>query len=169
MNHEKRNVTSDSCSLILLTKANIIRHVLEKNEIIIPRIVYEECIAKGKIKGSEDAYLLEKFTDEGKIRVDDPDKRSIERIGEFFSLRGGERDVVALANEREIIAICDDKKAMNACKVLRVEKTTALGILEALHKKITKKEALDSLDKLERHGWYKKELVDHVKKSIEQR
>jgi len=171
MNHKKRTVTCDSCSLILLTKANIIRHVLEKNEVFIPKIVYEECIGRGKIKGSEDAYLLEKFTDEGKIKIDDPSMNSRKRIDRLFSLRGGERDVVALGNERKIIVVSDDKKAMNACKVLGVEKTTALGILDALHnkKRITKKEALDSLDKLERHGWYKKELVDHVKRSIKQR
>jgi len=171
MNHKKRTVTCDSCSLILLTKANIIGHVVEKNEIIIPEIVYVESIERGKIKGSEDAYLLEKLKDEGRIRVDEPGKKSREKIDELFSLRGGERDVVALGNERKIIAISDDKKAMNACKVLGIEKTTALGILDALHekKRITKKEALDSLEKLERHGWYKKELIGHVKRSIEER
>lgn len=146
-------------------------HVLEKNEIMIPQIVYEESVERGKVKGSEDAYLLEKFKEEGKIKIKEPSKKSMERIEKLFSLRGGEKDVVALGNEKKIAVICDDKKAMNACKVLGVEKTTALGILNALHekKRITRKKAWHSLEKLEEYGWYKKDLIEHVKKEIEKR
>ncbi len=60
----------------------------------------------------------------------------------------------------ERYTFCDDKKAINACKVLGLKFITALDILLAMYKRgvILKEEANTYLNKLEEFGWYDRRL-----------
>lgn len=163
-----KHAVSDSSSLILLAKAGILTDFLERREVWISPVVEKETIGKGKEKGREDAYLLEKLKEEDEIEVKDPDEKEVDRINRLFDLHKGEKEVVALASELGLPLICDDKKAFNACEVMEIEQTTALNILSALFEKgrINKSKARRSLKKLEEFGWYEEGLIQHVKSKI---
>lgn len=161
-------VISDSSSLILLAKAEILNKFLEGKKIYITEIVELEAIEKGKEKGKADAYLLEKLKSDGKIKVKKPSKEKLNKISEWFNLYKGEKEAVSLALELELPLICDDKKAFNACEVMNIKHTTALNVLFALFKKrkISKAKAKSSLKKLEEFGWYDQELIQKTKSKI---
>jgi predicted nucleic acid-binding protein len=84
----------------------------------------------------------------------------------FLNLHYGERDAIALTIElSERYTFCDDKKAINACKVWGLKFITALDILLAMYKRgvILKGEANTYLDKLEEFGWYDRKLIERVR------
>ena len=157
-------LTSDSSSLILLAKSGLIEYVLEKNIITIPKSVYEETVNRGKLKGREDSYIIEK----SKIIIEDPKDKTKDRVEKICNLHLGERDVISLAIDKKLTVLCDDKKGRNACEVFGIETVTVLNILNNLYKtkKIDKKNALVILSKLQDYGWYKKELIEYVKDKI---
>lgn len=159
----------DSSSLILLVKAGIIGHVLKEYQIIITKIIYQETVERGKAKGTRDAYVIEKYIQNSDIIIEEPSDENKKRIEKLCDLHFGERDVTALALEKRIKVLCDDKKGRNSCKVLGLSTATSLNVLNFLYKKkkLKKSEALDALSKLEQYGWYKKELIEHVKRKIE--
>lgn len=135
---------------------------------MITKSVYQEAIEKGKIKGLEDSYKLEKLQQENKIKIEEPSDKIKRKIERLCSLYLGEKDTVALAFEKKIIVICDDKKALNACKVLKIRFTTALNVLEQLYKKkiISKNKAIEALENLRKYGWYHHSFIDMVEKQI---
>lgn len=163
-----KHAVSDSSSLILLAKAEIITDFLEKGKIYITPVVEKETIGMGKEKGREDAYLLEKMRKEGKIELRDPDEGEVDRITKLFDLHKGEKESVALASEMDLPLICDDKKAFNACEVMEIEHSTALNILSALFEKgrISEPRAKESLKRLEEFGWYEERLIKNVNSKI---
>ena len=87
----------------------------------------------------------------------------------MFKLSGGEKDSLALAFELKLPMLCDDKKGRNAAKVLNLKTFSAISLLESLHsnKKIGKQSVIESLDKLQKFGWYKEDLIGHIRRKIE--
>ena len=162
-------LVSDSSSLILLAKSDMIKYVLEKNIIVIPKSIYEETVDKGKLKGFEDSYIIENYIQKSKIKIAEPSNNTKEIVEKLCNLHLGERDVIALAIDKKLKVLCDDKKGRNACEVFGLEAVTALNILNDLfdRKRISKKMALTILLKLQNYGWYKENLINHVKNKIE--
>lgn len=158
----------DSSSLILLIKSDIIKYILSKNVIVIPKSVYIETVEKGKLKGAEDSYIVERFVEKSLIKVIEPKDKTRKKVKKLCNLHLGERDVIALAIDRKFKVLCDDKKGRNACEVFGIKSATALNILFGLFKKkrINKKQALERLSKLHIHGWYRDSLITHVRDKI---
>jgi glycosyltransferase involved in cell wall biosynthesis/predicted nucleic acid-binding protein len=161
-------IVSDSSTLILLARSGAI----EKMECVflIPSSVYEESIMRAKEKGFEDAYLLEKFVEEKRIKVLEVKGEMGRKIQNFFNLHSGERDAIALTIELgKKYIFCDDKKAINACKILRLKFISALDILLAMYRreKISKEDTKKYLDKLEEFGWYDYKLIERVRGEID--
>ena len=63
----------------------------------------------------------------------------------------------------------DDKNGINACKLLRISFTTAIGILVRMLEKrlLTREEAMGKLAILEKQGRYKKSIVEDAKRRLE--
>jgi predicted nucleic acid-binding protein len=164
----KDRIISDSSSLILLTKSNLIKYLLQKNRILIPKIIYKETIEEGKLKGAKDALELENYIKNDNIQIKEPTNKIKKFVEEICNLHYGERDVVALALEHKLSVLCDDKKGRNACKVFNINTISTLGLLRVLVKKrrISKNNALESLNILNKYGWYKNELIELMKKQI---
>jgi len=76
-----------------------------------------------------------------------------------FGLGRGEAEaiVLALAEKARVLGI-DDKNGINACKLLGVAFTTAIGILVRMREKrlLTTNESLVKLEGLAKHGRYKR-------------
>ena len=63
----------------------------------------------------------------------------------------------------------DDKNGINACKLLGVPFTTAIGILVRMREKrrLTTSEALVKLEELAKHGRYKKSILEDARRKLE--
>jgi len=86
-----------------------------------------------------------------------------------FGLGRGEAEaiVLALAEKAQVLGI-DDKNGINACKLLGVAFTTAVGVLVRMREKgfLTVGEALVKLATLEKHGRYKPSILEDARRKI---
>jgi predicted nucleic acid-binding protein len=115
--------------------------------------------------------MIRKALDESRIRVIAiKERKLITKLGEDFGLGSGEAEAIALAvtAKARILGI-DDKNGINACKLLGVAFTTAIGILVRMCEKrlLTKSEALAKLDGLATHGRYKKSILEDARRRLE--
>jgi predicted nucleic acid-binding protein len=160
----------DASTLILIAKIEILDPFLGDVglDVAVPLEVEKECCS---VKKSLDALMIRKALDESRIRVIAiKDKKLITKLGEDFGLGSGEAEAIALAvtAKARILGI-DDKNGINACKLLGVAFTTAIGILVRMCEKrlLTKNEALAKLDGLARHGRYKKSILEDARRQLE--
>ena len=89
------------------------------------------------------------------------DRGLCQRVRKDFNFGEGEAEAIALCLESGASLITDDKKAINACKLLKIRFTTAGKLLIRLYKKglITKMEAEACLKRLEKFGRYSSEIM----------
>jgi predicted nucleic acid-binding protein len=123
-------IVFDSSTLILVAKIDLLDLFLADIDVpvAVPSEVARECC--GPKKGL-DAILIQKALDESRIKaVAVKDRRLVAKLGADFSLGRGEAEAIALAVKRRaaLVAI-DDKNGINACKLLGLSFTTAVGIL----------------------------------------
>src|SRR3989344_3704349 len=95
-------------------------------------------------------------------------KKMCSKIMEDFNVGKGEAETIALCLENKLDIITDDKKAINACRVLKIKFTTIPNILVEMSREkiITKSQAETYAVKLERIGRYKKEIIEKIKEDI---
>jgi predicted nucleic acid-binding protein len=165
-------IVFDASTLILLAKAELLDRFLAgiKMKAAIPREVENECCG---IKKTLDALLIQKALDEVKIQVIPvKNKKLVAKLRGDFSLGQGEAEAVALAlKERARLLGIDDKNGINACKLLGIPFTTAVGILVRSCEKglIGRGEALAKLAALARDGRYKSSIIEDAKRKLEAR
>ena len=163
-------IVFDASTLILLAKAELLEKFLDESEIavIVPREVAREACEQ---KQSFDSLVIRRLIGERKITVEPLGERKLfERIRRELGLGTGEAEAIALAVEKEAhLVATDDKSAINACKLVRMPFTTALGILTRMFEKgvLDRQEALLKLTTLEREGRYKKSIVSAVRSRLE--
>jgi predicted nucleic acid-binding protein len=163
-------IVFDSSTLILIAKIEVLNCFLESvdSQVRIPTEVAKESCA---VKKSLDAQLIQKAIDESKIRVVAvKDRKLLAKLRHDFGLGTGEAEAIVLAlSERATLIGIDDKNGINACKLLRISFTTAIGILvRMLEKKLlTREEALGKLAILEKQGRYKKSILEDAKRKLE--
>lgn len=63
----------------------------------------------------------------------------------------------------------DDRRAIHACKVLRIPFTTAISVLTRMREKglLIREEALEKLSWLARDGRYKREIIAAARSEME--
>ena len=78
-------------------------------------------------------------------------------------------EAIVLALSKQVLLGIHDKKGINACKLLRIPFTTAMAILVRMREKriISKREALASLNRLEKYGRYSTEIVGDARSRLE--
>ena len=159
---------ADATTLILLAKADVLEIFVEKNNIIIPPIVYKE-VLKGKEKSRIDAFIIEKLVQEKKIKVKIPQNATKKIIQHMFNMQGGELEVIALAYNTQDTVLNDDKKGIHAAKALKLNFIGSLGVVVALQHagRINKKEALEAIDILQAYGWYDPKLIKTHKEALQ--
>ena len=82
----------------------------------------------------------------------------------------GEAEAIALAiNEKAEVLGIDDKNGINACKLLGVAFTTAVGILNRSREKrlLEEPDALAKLSSLAKHGRYKDSIIEDARPKLE--
>jgi predicted nucleic acid-binding protein len=159
----------DASTIILLAKIGILETFLSDfpGRVLIPEKVKEEVC----IKESEETPLIERLIKERKIYVARVRKTMLMRqLMDDFSIDVGEAEALTLAlNKEDAVIATDDRNAIRASKLLKIDFTTAIAILVRAFEKelIDKKEALIKLKKLESIARYRRAIIEDAKKDIE--
>jgi len=162
----------DASTLILVAKSEILGPFLAgiKLQVAIPEEVARECCSAKK---TMDALMIQMALDESRIAVVPVRNRKL--VAKFqadFSLGQGEAEAIALAlkESAEIVGI-DDKNGINACKLLGLPFTTAIGILVRSSEKglLDRSAALAGLAALARYGRYKDSIIEDARLKLEVR
>lgn len=160
----------DASTLILIAKIEILDSFLRDVGlgVAIPLEVERECCS---IKASLDALMIRTALNESRIGVIAArDKRLVAKVQGDFGLGKGEAEAIVLAlGEKAAVLGIDDKNGINACKLLGVAFTTAIGILMRMCEKklLTASEALDKLNGLAPHGRYRRSILEDARRKLE--
>ena len=159
----------DASTLILAAKMEKLELFLDNVELddANPLEVEKECAAKRSL----DALMIQKALDESRIRVVAvKNKKLVTKLEGDFGLGRGEAEAIALAlaEKAQVLGI-DDKNGINACRLLGIAFTTAIGILVRMREKrlLTIAEALVKLEILAKHGRYKQSILQDANRKLE--
>lgn len=160
----------DASTLILLAKVELLDPFLADVtlEVAIPAEVERECCSAKK---TLDALMIQKALDESRIKVMAvKNKKLAAKLRTDFSLGKGEAEAIALAlKEKAQLSGIDDKNGINACKLLGVRFTTAVGVLVRSCEKglIGRSDALAKLTALAKYGRYKSSIIEDARLKLE--
>lgn len=163
-------IVFDACTLILLAKADLLEAFLAGSGLpaIIPREVAREAC---EAKDSSDAAQIRQLIAEGKIVVESLPNRTIaERLCRDLGLGLGEAEAVALALARKAdLVATDDRRGIDACKLVKLPFTSAPAILVRMREKgiVDRNTALLKLAILEKQGRYKKSIIADARARLE--
>jgi predicted nucleic acid-binding protein len=163
-------IVFDASTLILIAKVELLDLFLGNVgvPVAIPAEVAKECCGSKK---ALDAVMIQKALDESRIKtMAVKNRRVVAKLETDFSLGKGEAEAIALAvSEKARLLGIDDKNGINACKVLGLAFTTAVGILIRSREKgfLEGPEALEKLARLAEHGRYKDSIIDDARLKLE--
>jgi uncharacterized protein len=163
-------IVFDASTLILIAKAELLDLFLANigASVRIPGEVEKECCSSKK---ALDAIIIQKALDELRIKtVAVENHRLVAKLQADFTLGKGEAEAIALAlNDRAQVLGIDDKNGINACKLLGIPFTTAVGILIRSREKglLQVSEALEKLASLAKHGRYKDSIIEDARQRLE--
>ncbi|HAS16558.1 MAG: hypothetical protein A2Y48_09800 [Nitrospirae bacterium RIFCSPLOW2_12_42_9] len=161
-------VIFDSSTLILLARTEVLEVFIANftGQVLIPEKVKEEVLVKDGTEMLQVAALIEG----GQISVlRVSDRKLLQKLVEDFNIDLGEAEAITLAlQKRGAMVATDDRNAIRACKLLKIDFITAIAILiRAAEKKLfSRSESLLKLEKLEAIGRYKKSIIADAKKQI---
>jgi predicted nucleic acid-binding protein len=160
----------DASTLILTAKIEILDGFVDAipMKTVIPKEVERECCS---VKKSLDAVRIQRAVDEARIKVlPVKNRRLVTKLEADFALGKGETEAIslALAENAQLVAI-DDKNGINACKLLGLAFTTALGILIRSHNEdlFSLNEALEKMELLAQFGRYKRSIIGDARLRLE--
>jgi predicted nucleic acid-binding protein len=159
----------DASTLILLAKIDILETFALNfpEELVIPSGVKEEACRKEV----EETPLIKNLLRRNTIRVlKVKDSKIVKRLMDDFHINGGEAEAVSLAlQEKALIVATDDRNAIRACKMLKIDFTTAIAILIRTFEKnlIDRDEAMIKLQKLEVIARYSRAIMVDARERIE--
>lgn len=150
----------DADGMIKLAKAGVLEKLAESAVCIVPRQVYDE-VMRGKEKMHKDAIITESLANQSKIKIVEHGKT------EFAGAGAGESAALAVfRKEKAGSIISDDLRFLAQLEKENIQFTTPANAVVWLAKssKITKEEALDSLEKLKE--FVRKEAYERAKNLI---
>lgn len=139
-----------------------------QSPVVIPSEVEKECCGFEK---ALDTIIIQRALNESRIKTAVVRNRHlVAQLQVDFSLGKGEAEALALAlhKKAQVLGI-DDKNGINACKLLRIPFTTAVGILIRSRERglLLEPEALEKLASLARHGRYKNSIIEDARRKLE--
>jgi len=160
-------IVFDASTLILLAKVDLLQGVAEKMNIVIPRQVKEEALAKPQLY---DAQLIDRMIKDGKIEVpEEVSAANTKTIREQFRIDVGEAAALFLAKEKGWILGIDDGPGIRAAKILGVPFVTAIHVLTGFYEQgyINSQSAMAKLESLEQWGRYHVQIIEDARSRIQ--
>jgi predicted nucleic acid-binding protein len=163
-------IVFDASTLILIAKAELLDCFLGsvKLAVAIPREVEKECCGSKK---SLDALMIQKVLDESRIKVITvKNGRAVRKLQADFSLGKGEAEAIALTlREKDSLLAIDDRNGINACKLMGIAFTTAVGILIRSREQrlLAGPDSLAKLELLSKYGRYKNSIIEDARLRLE--
>ncbi len=161
-------VIFDSSTLILLARTEALELFISNfgGQVLIPEKVKEEVLMKDGPETLQVAALVDGGTI-SVLRV--TDRKLPQKLVKDFNIDLGEAEAITLAlHKKGAVVANDDRNAIRACKLLKIDFITAIAILiRATEKKrFSRSEALLKLEKLQSIGRYKKSIIADAKREI---
>jgi len=163
-------IVLDASTLILITKAELLDLFLANanQPVAIPDEVEKECCGSKK---ALDALIIQKALNGSRIEtMAVKDRKLVAKLQADFSLGKGEAEAIALAvGAKAALLGIDDKNGINACRLLGVAFTTALGILIRSREKglLEAPHAFSKLALLAKLGRYKNSIIENARLTLE--
>ncbi len=161
-------IAFDASTLILLAKVELLEIFISdfKGRLLMPDKVREEVLTGER----EESSLINRLIQEKKIQtLNVKEAKTTRKLMEDFGLHVGEAEALILAmQEGATLVATDDRNAIKACKLLKLEFTTPIAFLiRAFERRlIGQSEALLKLKKLALVGRYGKAIVEDATKRI---
>lgn len=161
-------IVFDSSTLILLARTDLLELFVSdfRGRVLIPLKVKTEVY----IKKSDETPFITKLIEDKRIEISEAkNSRQIKKLMNDFNIDTSEAEALILAiQEGAGIVATDDRNAIRACKVLKLDFVTAIAVLiRAFEKKlIDKDEAVAKLQKLESIGRYSRTIIEDAIKRI---
>ena len=160
-------IVSNTSTLILLAKIGCLEKFVGVAPLIfIPLEVKREVLFK---EGSYEARLIERYIEEGKIKVFAVEKKEVELLmGEFRLDEGEAAAFVMFDNKKHKILLTDDGELIKLCKLKNIPFVCAMAIIIRLYEKkvLSGKETLSKLEELYKVGRYSREIYEHFKMEV---
>lgn len=162
-------IVFDASTLILISKIELLGVFLEEigMEVAIPKEIESECCGN---KATLDALMIQRALDESKIKVHGVrSKKLVAKLQLDFNMGKGEAEAITLALEKKALLVgIDDKNGINACKLLNLAFTTAIGILVRSHEKglIDHDTAIAKFGTLASYGRYKSSILEDARRRL---
>lgn len=159
----------DASTLILLARIEVLEVFVSsfEGEVLIPETVRTEILKEDK----EEVPLIKALISNKKIQISRlKDEKQTRKLMNDFSIAAGEAEAIVIALKRGAHTVAtDDRNAMRACKMLRLEFITAITVLIRAVEKgfISREEAMSKLQKLQSIGRYNKAIIEDAAKQIE--
>lgn len=158
----------DSSTLILLAKSDLLDVFLEDfpGSPLLPAAVEAESAGSSR----PDAVLIRQRIIEGRLVVESiREAKVLSRLLQDFRLGIGEAEALVLALEKEAAVVAtDDRNAIRACKVLRINFVTSLGILVRAVEKglLSPADGMRLLERLKIYGRFRDEVIEEVARQL---
>jgi len=162
-------VVFDSSTMILLARIDMLEVFISNyhGKVLIPERVRAEVL----IQGREETHLVAKLIEDSKIHVlRVKNSKLVNKLMNDFSIDAGEAEAVTLVlQEKASLVATDDRNAIRACKILKVDFTTAIiFLLRAFEKNLIEKdEAIAKLQKLISIARYEQAIIEDARRRIE--
>ena len=147
------NYVFDSSSLIYLGKVKLLEKiVLLPGERFIPQEVYDEVLIKGSKRNEPEISYIGELIKKRQFVI----RNTGINVTNDPLLSDADKEVLSLAKETKSIAIIDENYAKHLAKSLNIKSHGSLYVLILLVKKkiITKKQAVNYLNKMIKLGFY---------------
>lgn len=159
----------DSSTLILLAKSDLLDIFLEDflEAPSLPSAVEAELTWDSR---RPDAILIRQRITEGRLVVESiREPKVLARLVQDFRLGLGEAEALVLALEKKAAVVAtDDRNAIRACKVLRINFVNSLGILVRAVEKglLSTVDGMGLLRKLKVYGRFRDEVIEEAARQL---
>ena len=160
-------LVSNTSTLVLLAKIGCLEKFIEISPTTeIPEQVKKEALFD---KNSYYAKLIDRLIQNKNIVSAPVDKSAIRTIMSEFNLDEGEAATYALFNNRKHKAVLtDDGELIKLCKLEKVDFICAMAVVIRMCEKkvLSKKQAIEKLEDLNKIGRYSEKLYEHFKQEV---
>lgn len=161
-------VVKDAMVLIHMAKITLLQASCSYfQSVLIPSLVYEEVVVRGRKEGFPDAVLIEELVEERNINVKEVEKTELLTRAHQFNIQEGEAEAVALYwQENADYLVTDDDNVRKKEEILELQLLSTPSLLLHLYgeHEISKAKFHRAIDTLRDIGWFSNVVLDEIER-----